>query len=72
MMLRVSSKITVFKLDSTGTLVWQRDYAAGVDAYFQFLALTSDGGAIVSGTVSKQRKSVQSGTPAKGGAPARP
>jgi hypothetical protein len=54
MMLRVSSKITVFKLDSTGTLVWQRGYAAGVDAYFQFLALTSDGGAIVSGTVSKQ------------------
>ena len=54
MMLRVSSKITVFKLDSTGTLVWQRDYAAGVDAYFQSLALTSDGGAIVSGTVSKQ------------------
>jgi len=43
MMLRVSSKITVFKLDSTGTLVWQRGYAAGVDAYFQFLALTSDG-----------------------------
>jgi hypothetical protein len=48
------SKITVFKLDSTGTLVWQRDYAAGVDAYFQSLALTSDGGAIVSGTVSTQ------------------
>jgi len=48
------SKITVFKLDSTGTLVWQRDYAAGVDAYFQSLALTSDGGAIVSGTVSTE------------------
>ena len=48
------SEITVFKLDSTGTLVWQRDYAAGVDAYFQSLALTSDGGAIVSGTVSTQ------------------
>jgi hypothetical protein len=48
------SKVTVFKLDSTGTLVWQRDYAAGVDAYFQSLALTSDGGAIVSGTVSTQ------------------
>jgi hypothetical protein len=45
------SEITVFKLDSTGTLVWQRDYAAGVDAYLQSLALTSDGGAIVSGTV---------------------
>jgi hypothetical protein len=26
------SEIAVFKLDSTGTLVWQRDYAAGVDA----------------------------------------
>ncbi len=49
------SEITVFKLDSTGTLVWQRDYAAGVDAYFQSLALTSDGGAIVSGTVSTQK-----------------
>src|SRR5215469_10611125 len=48
------SKITVFKLDSTGTLVWQRDYAAGVDAYFESLALTSDGGAIVSGTVSTE------------------
>src|SRR5262249_20962428 len=48
------SEITVFKLDSTGTLVWQRDYAAGVDAYFQSLALTSDGGAIASGTVSTQ------------------
>lgn len=48
------SEITVFKLDSTGTLVWQRNYAAGVDAYFQSLALTSDGGAIVSGTVSTQ------------------
>src|SRR2546429_5682907 len=48
------SEITVFKLDSTGTLVWERDYAAGVDAYFQSLALTFDGGAIVSGTVSTQ------------------
>src|SRR5215469_14348817 len=48
------SEITVFKLDSTGTLVWQRDYAAGVDAYFQSLALTSDGGAIVGGTVSTE------------------
>ncbi len=48
------SEITVFKLDSTGTLVWQREYAAGVDAYFQSLALTSDGGAIVSGTVSTE------------------
>jgi hypothetical protein len=48
------SEVTVFKLDATGTLVWQRDYAAGEDAYFQSLALTSDGGAIVSGTVDKQ------------------
>jgi hypothetical protein len=48
------SEITVLKLDSTGTLVWQRDYAAGVDAYFQSLALTSDGGPIVSRTVSTQ------------------
>ena len=48
------SEITVFKLDSTGTLVWQRDYAAGVDAYLQSLALTSDGGAIVGGTVSTE------------------
>ena len=48
------SEITVFKLDSTGTLFWQRDYAAGVDAYLQSLALTSDGGAIVSGTVSTE------------------
>jgi hypothetical protein len=48
------SEITVFKVDSTGTLVWQREYAAGVDAYFQSLGLTSDGGAIVSGTVSTQ------------------
>jgi hypothetical protein len=48
------SEITVFKLDSTGRLVWQRDYVAGVDAYFQSLALTSDGGAIVSGTVSTE------------------
>jgi hypothetical protein len=48
------SEITVFKLDSTGKVVWQRDYAAGVDAYFESLALTSDGGAIVSGTVDTQ------------------
>jgi hypothetical protein len=48
------SDITVFKLDATGTLVWQRDYAAGEDAYVQSLALTSDGGAIVSGTVDTQ------------------
>ena len=48
------SEITVFKLDATGTLAWQRDYAAGADAYFQSLALTSDGGVIVSGTVDTQ------------------
>jgi hypothetical protein len=48
------AEITVFKLDSTGAMVWQHDYAAGVDAYFQSVALTSDGGAIVSGTVDTQ------------------
>jgi len=48
------SEITVFKLNSAGTLVWQRDYTAGVDAYFQSLDLTSDGGAIVGGQVSTQ------------------
>ena len=48
------SEITVFKLDSTGTMVWQHDYAAGEDAYLQTLALTSDGGAIVSATVYTQ------------------
>jgi hypothetical protein len=48
------SEITIVKLDSTGTLVWQHNYAAGEDAYLQSLALTSDGGAIVSGTVYTQ------------------
>src|SRR5215467_655237 len=48
------AEITVFKLDSTGALVWQRDYAAGEDAYVRSLALTSDGGAIVGGTVDTQ------------------
>jgi len=48
------AEITIFKLDATGALVWQRDYAAGEDAYFQSLALTSDGGAIVGGAVSTQ------------------
>lgn len=48
------SEITIFRLDSTGKLVWQRDYAAGVDAYFQSLGLTSDGGAIVIGSVSTE------------------
>ena len=51
------AEITVFKLDSTGALVWQRDFAAGVDAYFLSLALTSDGGAIVTGTVDTQTAS---------------
>jgi hypothetical protein len=48
------SEIAVFKLDATGTLIWQRDYFAGEDAYFQSLALTSDGGAVVLGTVDTQ------------------
>ena len=48
------SEITVFKLNSTGALVWQRDYFAGLDAYFQSLGLTSDGGAIVIGTIYTQ------------------
>lgn len=48
------AEITVFKLDSTGNLVWQRDYAAGNDAYFQHLGLTSDGGAIVIGRVDTE------------------
>lgn len=48
------AEITIFKLDSTGALVWQRDYAAGVDAYFHSLSLTSDGGAIVNGSVSTE------------------
>ena len=50
------SEITVFKLDSTGKLVWQRDYAAGVDAYLQSLGLTFDGGAILIGSVSTNCK----------------
>ena len=51
------SEITVFKLDSTGALVWQRDYAAGTDVYFDSLALTSDGGFVVSGSVDQQQTS---------------
>jgi len=51
------SEIAVFKLDSTGTLVWQRDYAAGEDAYLQSLALTSDGGVIVTASVDQQQTS---------------
>src|SRR6516225_3623749 len=50
------SEIAVFKLDSTGAWVWQRNYAAGVDAYFQSLALTSDGGAIVTGSEIGSRR----------------
>src|SRR5215831_17842562 len=49
------SEIAVFKLDSTGALVWQHNYAAGTDVYFDSLALTSDGGLIVSGSVSQQQ-----------------
>jgi hypothetical protein len=51
------SEITVFKLDSTGALVWQRDYAAGTGVYFDSLALTSDGGFIVSASVDQQQTS---------------
>ena len=32
-------------------MVWQRNYAAGLDAYLQYMELTSDGGAIVGATV---------------------
>src|SRR2546425_8183603 len=46
------SEILVFKLDPTGTLVWQHDYSIGTDSYAESLALTSDGGFIVSGSVS--------------------
>jgi hypothetical protein len=45
------SEITVFKVDPTGKMVWQRNYAAGLDAYLQYMELTSDGGAIVGATV---------------------
>jgi hypothetical protein len=45
------SEIVLFKLDSTGNMVWQRNYAAGLDAYLQYMELTSDGGAIVGATV---------------------
>ncbi len=47
-----ASEILVFKLDPTGTLVWQHDYSIGTDSYAESLALTSDGGFIVSGSVS--------------------
>ena len=45
------SEIALFKLDSTGNMVWQHNYAAGLDAYLQYMELTSDGGAIVGATV---------------------
>src|SRR5215469_3525469 len=45
------SEIALFKLDSTGKIVWQHNYAAGLDAYLQYMELTSDGGAIVGATV---------------------
>src|SRR6266446_2976784 len=46
------NQILVFKLDSTGTLVWQQVYALGTDSYAETLALTSDGGFILGGLVS--------------------
>ena len=46
-----ASEILVFKLDPTGTLVWQHDYSIGTDSYAESLGLTSDGGFIVSGSV---------------------
>ncbi len=46
------SDIAVFKLDSTGNLIWQHSYLVGTDSYAESLALTSDGGFIVGGLVS--------------------
>ncbi|MBO0888894.1 hypothetical protein J2P12_07320 [Candidatus Bathyarchaeota archaeon] len=40
-----------FKLDSTGSIVWQHVYSLGVDTYAQTMALTNDGGLIIGGTV---------------------
>lgn len=48
------SKILVFKLDSTGALIWQHAYESGTDSYFASLALTSYGGVIVAGSVNTQ------------------
>src|SRR3989441_13018508 len=45
------SAIAVFKLDSTGNLIWQHSYLVGTDTYAESLALTSDGGFIVGGLV---------------------
>src|SRR5206468_930860 len=47
-----TTQILVFKLDSTGALVWQHVYAVGTDSYAETLALTSDGGFILGGLVS--------------------
>src|SRR6266568_6049894 len=47
-----TSKILVFKLDTSGALVWQHNYLVGTDSYPESLALTSDGGFIVSGSVA--------------------
>ena len=52
------SDILVFKLDSTGTLVWQHGYLIGADSYVESLALTSDGGFIVSGSAYTTSSSV--------------
>ncbi len=46
------NQILVFKLDSTGALVWQHVYALGTDSYAETLGLTSDGGFILGGLVS--------------------
>src|SRR3989441_4295184 len=47
-----AAQILVFKLDSTGALVWQHVYAIGTDGYAETLGLTSDGGFILGGLVS--------------------
>jgi hypothetical protein len=51
-------QILVFKLDSTGTLLWQHAYAIGTNSYAQSLALTSDGGFILGGSVYTTSSSV--------------
>jgi len=43
------NQILVFKLDSTGALVWQHVYVIGTDSYAETLGLTSDGGFISAG-----------------------
>ena len=49
----ITSKILVFKLDTSGALVWQHNYLVGTDSYPESLALTSDGGGfIVGGSVA--------------------